>query len=228
MKFHSIFYRYPLFIFLFALFSVSLIADSDEETINIFNTNLIVGTKQINHFAIGISAIVIVIFSFVNYKLYISKEGIYLKKPNLFVQWDEILAVSHVWINDYTRKASYFYNRKTMVIYRKNCKPICIYNISLLALYVVKFYNPKIKTNIVSATLTTALNLALNAWILYEIYSKQIENIEFQWFMIWIILYAVKTLLVPLVMVKYQNKLHGDFLSHATIRKRNASEAIHI
>ena len=238
IKFHSIMYRYFLFIFLFAVFMISFIADSQGVlpgppgvTISVFNRTMMMSGRQLTHTALAICISVAAIFSFVNYKCSISEEGIYLKKIGLLVPWDEIVAISHVWMNDFSRPTMgrfYFYNRKTIVIYRKQYKPICVYNISLLALYVIKWYHPEIKTNIVSATLATVFNVTLNLGILYGIYSKQIENIQIQHVMIFIGLYATKVFAVPLLMVAQQNHLHGAYLTHATGYQRNASDTIHI
>lgn len=238
IKFHSIMYRYFLFIFLFAVFMISFIADSQGVlpgpsgvTISVFNSTLMMSGRQLTHTALAICIAVAAIFSFVNYKYSISEEGIYLKKIGLLVPWDEIVAISHIWMNDFSRPTMghfYFYNRKTIVIYRKQHKPICVYNISLLALYVIKWYHPEIKTNIVSATLATVFNMTLNLGILYGIYSKQIENIQIQHFMILIGLYATKVFAVPLLMVAQQNYLHGAYLTHATGYQRNASDTIHV
>ena len=237
IKFHSIMYRYFLFIFLFAVLVISLIADSQGVLpgqpgvkISVFNRTIMNG-KQLTHTALAICIAVAAIFSFVNYKCSISEEGIYLKKIGLLVQWNEIVAISHIWINDFSRPTMprfYFYNRKTIVIYRKQYKPICVYNISLLALYVIKWNHPEIKTNIVSATLATVFNVTLNTVILYGIYSKQIENIQFQHFMILIGLYAIKVFAVPLLMVAQQNYLHGAHLANASAYQRNLSDVIHI
>lgn len=238
IKFHSIMYRYFLFIFLFAVFMISFIADSQGVlpgpsgvTISVFNSTLMMSGRQLTHTALAICIAVAAIFSFVNYKCSISEEGIYLKKIGLLVPWNEIVVISHIWMNDFSRPTMghfYFYNRKTIVIYRKQYKPICVYNISLLALYIIKWYHPEIKTNIVSATLATVFNMTLNTVILYGIYNKQIENIQFQHFMILIGLYATKVFAVPLLMVAQQNYLHGAYLTHATGYQRNASDTIHV
>lgn len=238
IKFHSIMYRYFLFIFLFAVLVISFIADSQGVlpgpsgvTISVFNRTIMMSGRQLTHTALAICIAVAAIFSFVNYKCSISEEGIYLKKIGLLVPWDEIVAISHVWMNDFSRPTMgrfYFYNRKTIVIYRKQYKPICVYNISLLALYVVKWYHPEIKTNIVSSTLSTVFNVTLNTVILYVIYAKLIKNIQFQHLMILIGLYAIKVFAVPLLMVAQQNHLHGAYLTHATGYQRNASDTIHI
>ncbi len=238
IKFHSIMYRYFLFIFLFAVLVISFIADSQGVlpgpsgvTISVFNRTIMMSGRQLTHTALAICIAVAAIFSFVNYKCSISEEGIYLKKIGLLVPWDEIVAISHVWMNDFSRPTMgrfYFYNRKTIVIYRKQYKPICVYNISLLALYVVKWYRPEIKTNIVSSTLSTVFNVTLNTVILYVIYAKLIKNIQFQHLMILIGLYAIKVFAVPLLMVAQQNHLHGAYLTHATGYQRNASDTIHI
>lgn len=113
------------------------------------------------------------------------------------------------------------------MIYREKYKPVCIYNISLWALYVTKCYHPTIKTNLVSATLATVFSLTLSGWILYELWFNHLRNVTLTTLFVWAVLYALKWLL-PLVMVKYQNKRYGDYLFHDTIYKKNASNAIHL
>ena len=237
IKFHSIMYRYYLFIFLFAAFVIAFIADSQlsngeqEITIGFFYRTLAISTRQLTHTALAICIAISAIFSFVNYKCSISEEGIYFKKIGLLVPLDEIVAISLVWLNDFSRPTMggfYFYNRKTIVIYRKQYKPICVYNISLLALYAIKWYHPEIKTNIVSATLATVFNVVLNTVILYGIYSKRIQNIQIQYVMIFIGLYAIKVFAVPLLMVAQQNYLHGNHLAHSLGYQRNPSDVIHV
>ena len=170
------------------------------------------------------------VFSFLNWKFYISKEGFYLRKIDLSIPWNDVVAVSHIWINEWShaRPGSYFlYNRRTLVIYREKYKPVCIYNISLWALYVAKCYHPTIKTNLVSATLATVFSLTLSGWILYELWFNHLRNVTLTTLFVWAFLYALKWLL-PLVMVKYQNKRYGDYLFHDTIYKKKASNAIHV
>lgn len=58
--------------------------------------------------------------------------------------------------------------------------------------------------------------MGLNAWIVYEMYSKNLYNISIELLLGWIILYAIKVLLLPLIMIKYQNKLYGTHLLHDT------------
>lgn len=164
------------------------------------------------------------------WKCLIHKTGIYLRKIDLFVDWNEIRGLSHVWINEYHRgpHGFLFYNRKTLVIYRENYQPICLYNISILALYVAKCYHPKLKTNIVSATLASLFNMALNACFLYEMFSKNLVNIKAEVFMFWLLLYAVKVFALPLVMLGHENHCYGVSLAHSTAYKKHASKAIHL
>ena len=96
----------------------------------------------------------------------------------------------------------------------KSQKPICIYNISVLALYGIYFYNPKIKTNVISATLATLYNLFLNAYILYIGFIQGVKGLKFGVFLKLSIAYAIKVLVMPLWMVWYQNKIHGKYLLH--------------
>lgn len=114
------------------------------------------------------------------------------------------------------------------MIYRKKYKPICIYNISLFALYATKFYYPKLKTNIISATIATSFNVILNALIFYELWFNDLKDLHFNVFIVWLSMYAIKSLVLPLVIVKHQNKLYGEYLSHDIIYKNNTSNVIHL
>ena len=97
-----------------------------------------------------------------------------------------------------------------------------------MALYVAKCYHPKLKTNIVLATLASLFNMALNAWFLYEMFSKNLVNIKAEVFMFWVLLYAVKVFALPLIMLEYENHCYGASLVHSTAYKKNASKAIHL
>ena len=223
IKFHSIFYRYILFIVLLAITILYVLSDGVKGSINFFDGTLIIERESLKYAGIVIFIASVVIFSFVNWKFYINKEGIYLRKIDLFIPWDEIDSVSHIWVNQWdqaTVSKFFCYNRKTLVIYRKKYKPICIYNISLFALYAAKFYCPKLKTNIVSATIATSFNVILNALIFYELWFNDLN--------IWLSMYAIKSLVLPLVIVKHQNKVHGGYLSHDTAYKKNTSNVIHL
>ena len=189
IKFHSIFYRYILFIVLLPIMLLYSISNTTVIDITFFDYTLTINEEWLKYIAIAISIISVGIFSFVNWKFYICKEGIYLRKIDLFVPWNDIVAVSHIWINECGRAGGanrFYYNRKTLVIYREKYKPICIYNSSLLG------------------------------------------NIKFDVFTVWVVMYAIKSLVLPLLMVKCQNKLYGAYLSHDTVYKRNPSNVIHI
>ena len=114
------------------------------------------------------------------------------------------------------------------MIYRKKYKPICIYNISLFALYAAKFYCPKLKTNIISATIATSFNVILNALIFYELWFNDLKDLQFNVFIVWLSMYAIKSLVLPIVIVKHQNKVHGKYLSHDITYKKNTSNVIHL
>lgn len=231
IKFHSIFYRYILFIVLLAITVLYVLSDGAKGSIDFFGSTLIIEKESLKYAGSVIFIASVVIFSFVNWKFYISKEGIYLRKIDLFIPWDEIDSVSHIWLNQWdqvTVSKFFCYNRKTLVIYRKKYKPICIYNISLFALYATKFYYPKLKTNIVSATIVTSFNVILNALIFYELWFNDLKDLQFNVFIIWLSMYAIKSLVLPLVIVKHQNKVHGEYLSHDIIYKKNTSNVIHL
>ena len=229
IKFHSIYYRFILFIFTFAIFIINMIIADKNATIQFSNFNL--KLWQLNYIFIGIFIAITIIFTFIGWKFYVCKEGIYLRKIDLFIPWEDVDSVSHVWINEWSRRPygrQYFYNRKSLVIYRNNYKPICIYNISLLALYTIKILKPSIKTNIIVATLATIFNIALNFGILYSVLSRKIEFIKIELFLSYIVVYMIKMTLVPLIIVKYENKKHGGYLFHDTAYNKNASKVIQL
>ena len=229
IKFHSIFYRFILFIFAFAILVINMIIADKNAIIQI--SNFSIKLEQLNYFFIGIFIAITIIFSFVGWKFYVCKEGIYLRKIDLLVSWEDVDAVSHVWINEWSIRPNgkqYLYNRKSLVIYRKDNKPICIYNISLLALYTIKILKPSIKTNIIVATFATIFNIALNFGILYSVYSRKLEFIKIELFLSYIVVYIIKMTLVPLVMVKYENIKHGKYLFHDNAYNKNSSKVIQL
>ena len=229
IKFHSIYYRFILFILTFAILVTNLIMADKNSIIQFYKFNL--KLLKLNYIFIGIFIAITIFFSFVGWKFYVCKEGIYLRKIDLFIPWEDVDAISHVWINEWSVRPNgkqYFYNRKSLVIYRKDNKPICIYNISLLALYTIKILKPSIKTNIIVATLATIFNIALNFGILYSVYSREIEFIKIEIFLSYIVIYMIKMTLVPLVMVKYENIKHGKYLFHDNAYNKNSSKVIQV
>ena len=230
VKFHSIFYRFILFIFVVFLTVISMILDAKKAQIRFFNLSLTIGQEELKIVTVAVLLLTFLLSFMFKWKCLIHKTGIYLRKIDLFVDWNAIRGLSHVWINEYHRgpHGFLFYNRKTLVIYRENYQPICLYNISILALYVAKCYHPKLKTNIVSATLASLFNMALNAWFLYEMFSKNLVNINAEVFMFWLLLYAVKVFALPLVMLGHENHCYGVSLVHSTAYKKNASKAINL
>ena len=226
IKFHSILFR--VVIFLAAVIIMLFYVEGGSDVVRWGESNFAIEVKQLC-LILNILCIMAFIFcSFTNWKVSICRGGVYLKKIDLFVPWEELVAVSHTWINQYNGSRSSFvtYNRKTLVIYREEYKPICVYNISLLALFAIKFFAPQIKTNVVFATLATLLNVVLNAGVFYWGYALNYK-IEAMPFLIWIVLYLLKCLALPLIMVKRQNAIYGDYLRHDGIKK-NRSAAIHL
>ena len=101
IKFHSIFYRYILFIVLLAITVLYVLSDGAKGSIDFFGSTLIIEKESLKYAGIVIFIASVVIFSFVNWKFYICKEGIYLRKIDLFIPWNEIDSVSHIWINQW-------------------------------------------------------------------------------------------------------------------------------
>ena len=229
IKFHSIYYRFILFIFAFAILVINMIIADKNSIIQFYNFNI--KLLKLNYIFIGIFIAITIIFSFVGWKFYVCKEGIYLRKLDLLIPWEDVDVVSHVWINEWSIRPNghqYLYNRKSLVIYRKDNKPICIYNISLLALYTIKILKPSIKTNIIVATFATIFNIALNFGIFYSVFSREIEFIKIELFLSYIVVYIIKMTLVPLVMVKYENIKHGKYLFHDNAYNKNSSKVIQL
>lgn len=230
IKFHSIFHRFFLFIILFWLTTIFMLGKIEVLEFRLFNIDLTISRMQMVYIYITTYAITLII-SFFNWKFYICKEGIYIRKIDLLVHWEDIVAVSHVWINEFSYsggKRFFFYNRKTLVIYRKEYKPICIYNISLIALYVVKIYKPNIRVNAISTTLATIFNIILNASLIYTILFDALIRVHPNVMIAWTLLYGIKSLVLPQIMIKSQNKIHGKYLSHDKFDKKFASDAIHV
>ncbi|WP_313961295.1 hypothetical protein [uncultured Parvimonas sp.] len=229
IKFHSIYYRFILFILTFAILIINMIIADKNAIIQFYNFNI--KLLKLNYIFIGIFIAITLIFSFIGWKFYVCKEGIYLRKIDLFIPWEDVDAISHVWINELSIRPNgkqYLYNRKSLVIYRKDNKPICIYNISLLALYTIKIFKPSIKTNVIIATLATIFNVAVNFGILYYIFYRKLEFIDIKVFLIFISIYAIKSLIVPLIMVMYENKIHGQYLFHDNAYNKNSSKVIQL
>ncbi|WP_455105288.1 hypothetical protein [Peptostreptococcus sp.] len=230
IKFHSIYYRYPTFIILLVIAVAKFIANGNDILIGYSGQEISIGLDQLNYIVLGFILSMWIIFSLVKYKLYICKDGIYLRKIDLLVKWDEIEGLSHVWINEWNNRLAsrYFYNRKTLVIYRKEYKPICIYNISLLSLYIGKLYCPKLRTNIVLSSLATLLNLGLNAWVFCQLYFAGVESMTMGIFFIWLGLFLLKIIILPLLLTKLENIRYGDYLFHDNLYKKNGSETVHL
>ena len=157
VKFHSIYYRFVLFIVILYLLGVHQIVGRGIQTVNIFGYAFSFHQTQLGYFLLLLLLLGIGINFLFPWKFYITQDGIYLRRLALFVPWSAISGVSHIWINKSSNFSSgiNFYNSKCLVFYRHDYKPICIYNISLLALFAVKLFNPQIKTNILSASFAT-------------------------------------------------------------------------
>ena len=172
VKFRSIFYRYVLFIIVLFFLGFNQIVGRGFQTITFYDYAFIFDQTQLVHFLLLLLLLGIGIHFLFPWKFYITQDGIYHRRLDLFVPWSDISGVSHVWINKASNfsRGLVFYNNKCLVFYRNNYKPICIYNTSLLALFLVKLFNPQIKTNILSASFATGFNILLNTSIVCYLY----------------------------------------------------------
>ena len=230
VKFRSIFYRYVLFIIVLFFLGFNQIVGRGIQTVNIFDFAFSFHQTQLGYFLLLLILVGIGINFLCPWKFSVSPKGIYLRRLALFVPWSDISGVSHVWIN----KASHFtsginfYNNKCLVFYRHDYKPICIYNISLLALFAVKLFNPQIKTNILSASFATGFNILLNTSIIFYLYFLDLKTLSFSSFLLFCLLYFIKIFIIPLCLVSSQNCKYGPYLGHSNFFKRNASDVIHV
>ena len=115
-----------------------------------------------------------------------------------------------------------------LVFYRHDFKPICIYNISLLALFLVKLFNPQIKTNILSASFAKGFNILLNTSIVCYLYFLELKTLSFSSFLLFCLLYYIKIFIIPLWLVYSQNSKYDPYLVHSNFFKRNASYVMHV
>ena len=233
ISFHSIYYRY--FTFIFALLILFFYVVGKRQGFDSLDVDLSVVKLKLSpgDFALyGNGILLLVSLPFYFYKkLKVGREGIYLPSIKLFVPWEEINAVSHVWISEacLVKKGGVFlYNRKSIVFYRKEKKPICIYNISLLSLYAVKYYRPEMPTNLSFASPATLFNIGLNAIFLLEGYLFYFRGLQLKTFILWILCYFFKVFLLPLWMLKRENRIHRSDLQHDSFLSGNRSDAIHI
>ena len=232
VKFPSIYYRFVLFIVVLYLLGAHQIVGRGIQTVNIFDYAFSFHQTQLVYSLILLILVGIGINFLCPWKFSVSPKGIYLRKLALFVPWSDISGVSHVWINKATNFTSgiNFYNNKCLVFYRHDYKPICIYNISLLALFVVKLFNSQIKTNILSASFATGFNILLNTSIVFYLYFFDLNNLSFSSFLPFCLLYfiKIKSFIIPLWLVYSQNSKYSPYLAHSTFFKRNASDVIHV
>ena len=230
VKFRSIFYRYVLFIIVLFFLGFNQIVGRGFQTITFYDYTFSFDQTQLVYFLLLLLLLGISIHFLFPWKFYITQEGIYLRRFDLFVPWSDISGVSHFWINKASNfsRGLVFYNNKCLVFYRNNYKPICIYNTSLLALFLVKLFNSQIKTNIMSASFATGFNILLNTSIVCYLYFFELKTISFSSFLLFSLLYFIKIFIIPLWLVYSQNSKYSPYLVHSSFFKRNDSDVIHV
>ena len=230
VKFRSIYYRFVLFIVILYLLGAHQIVGRGIQTVTIFDYVFNFHQTQLGYSFVLLIFVGIGINFLFPWKFYITQDGIYIRRLDLFVPWSDISGVSHVWINKASNfsRGLVFYNNKCLVFYRNNYKPICIYNTSLLALFLVKLFNSQIKTNILSASFATGFNFLLNALLLFYLYFFELKTLSFSSFLLFCLFYFIKIFIIPLCLVSSQNSKYGPYLVHSSFFKRNASDVIHV
>ena len=230
VRFHSIYYRIVISIVVLFLLIVNQIAGRGIQLITIFGYAFSFDQTQLVYSLLLLILVGIGINFLFPWKFCITQDGIYPRRLDLFVPWRDISGVSYVWLNKASNfsRGLIFYNHKCLVFYRHDYKPICIYNTSLLALFVVKLFNSKIKTNILSASFATGFNILLNTSIVFYLYFFDLNNLSFSAFLLFCLLYFIKVFILPLWLVYSQNSKYGPYLVHSSFFKGNASDVIHV
>ncbi len=234
IKFHSIYYRYFIFILMFGL---TVFYGITYHKVGNNNVDLDIGILEISlspyqyaYMGFAILIVISILMHFAYWKLSIGKSGIYIKKINITVPWEEVDAVAHVWINavsggGYPRS---LYNRKSLIIYRKNGLPICVYNISLLSIFLIKIIRPQVKSNILIASMSSLLNVSLNLMVLYVGLVKHYDIKSIGMILGFIAIYSLKASFVPFILAAHQNAIHGKVIFHDSVQKRDRTKAIKI
>lgn len=234
IKFHSIYYRYFIFILMFGLTSFYAIAfnqvgDKPLE-IGFGKYEMHMSPYQFAYMGFAILIVIGILMHFACWKLSLSKSGIYIKKINITVPWEDIYAVAHVWINAVSGGGypKSLYNRKSLIIYRKNALPICVYNISLLSIFLIKIMRPQVKSNILIASMASLFNILMNVALLYAglVLHYDIKSIGV--LLAFIVVYVIKALIMPLVLAAHQNAIHGKVIFHDSVQKRDRTKAINV
>ena len=230
VRFHSIYYRIVIFIVVLYFLVVNQIAGGGIQLITIFDYAFSFDQTQLVYSLLLLILVGIGINFLSPWKFCITQDGIYLRRLDLFVPWRDISGVSYVWLNKASNfsRGLIFYNHKCLVFYRHDYKPICIYNSSILALFVVKLFNSQIKTNILSASFATGFNILLNTSIVFYLYFFDLNNLSFSAFLLFCLLYFIKSFIIPLWLVYSQNSKYGPYLRHSNFFKRNVSDVIHV
>lgn len=234
IKFHSIYYRYFIFILMFGLTSFYAIAFNEVGDkpleIGFGKYEMHMSPYQFAYMGFAILIVIGILMHFACWKLSIGKSGIYIKKINITVPWEDIYAVAHVWINAVSGGGypKSLYNRKSLIIYRKNALPICIYNISLLSIFLIKIIRPNVRSNILIASMASLFNILMNVALLYAglVLHYDIKSIGV--LLAFIVVYVIKALIMPLVLAAHQNAIHGKMIFHDSVQKRDRTKAINV
>ena len=234
IKFHSIYYRYFIFILMYGL---TVFYGITYHKVGNNNVDLDIGILEISlspyqyaYMGFAILIVISILMHFACWKLSIGKSGIYIKKINITVPWEEVDAVAHVWINAVSGGGypKSLYNRKSVIIYRKNALPICVYNISLLSIFLIKIMRSQVRSNILIASMASLLNISLNLMVLYVGLVKHYDIKSIGMILGFIAIYSLKASLVPFILAAHQNAIHGKVIFHDSIQKRDRTKAIKI
>lgn len=165
--------------------------------------------KPIHYWSVA-AITLFLICSFWKVKLAFSEEGIYCKKIDLQIPWDEISGVSHIWMS-YDSSSSglrSLYNHKTLVIYRKEYKPVYVKDVSVFTVYIARKYSKNIRTNILEAILATLFNLIVHFPIFWFVYTFQ-KKFKIYAVVIFFLCWYLKVWVIPAILLVRENIVWG-------------------
>ena len=223
VKFHSIYYRFVLFIVFLYLFVVYQIAGREIQEFTIFNYAFSFHQTQLGYCLLLLILVGIGINFLYLQKGFILEDQLYLFLGVILVEFRMFGLTRRVILVE-----GLIFITVNVQFYRHDYKPICIYNISLLALFSVKLFKPQIKTNVLSASFATGFNILLNTSIVCYLYFLDLKTLSFSYFLLFCLLYFIKIFIIPLCLVSSQNSKYGPYLVHSSFFKRNASDVIHV
>ncbi len=161
--------------------------------------------------------------SMIKVKVVIGEAGVYSKKLDLLIPWEEIKTVRYI-LAPHAQLAGgshvMIHNAKTIIVCRKEHKPICIYYTSALTLLAVKKFAPTIRLNLLPAILIELYHIFANGYLLWFICSTFMPGRELQIFPLCmlVVIWFIHSIIIPLT-CRYWASQHWNIELTGDIRE---------